>query len=119
MANRAGFQKVTELPLADTLFDGVRAVAPGAGTPLATLTPPAGIYKVVYTAQVGAGALAVDDGNVTARVGATSKAIPTNGAPYVLERVTLDGSTTVRVVSGATPTAGVAYIATVAATRLA
>lgn len=111
--------------LSDSLQAGGAVTAPGAGAAIATVAaPPAGTYLVTVSAGTGAGTpVAADVGNMQLKKGATVVALLAHPisttAPMPPVRVTLDGSTALTVNAVGVATAGVVYVATIVAVRVA
>lgn len=108
--------------IADSASTGANVTAPTAAGIIAGLSaPPAGTYELRFSASVGAGAVAADNGNVKLLYnGATQiNGIPTNGAEQVVSRIALNGTNVVQLQAIGNGTAAVVYTGRVTATRIA
>ena len=109
--------------IADTLYGSGSATAPGAGATIATLAaPPAGVYMLRVTLGQGPAATiaAADCGNwkLTKSGASFIAAGLASNCEVVVNRITLDGSTTITVAALGAATAGVVYTASIKATRI-
>jgi len=107
----------------DTLFGQGSVSAPGAGATIATLAaPPAGTYNLRITLGQGpAGTIAAADcGNwkITKSGASFIAAGLASNCEIVIDRITLDGATTITVNALVAATAGVVYTASIKATRV-
>jgi hypothetical protein len=97
------------------------AAAPGAGTAVATLTPPAGTYKVSLIYQLsGTAETAVKNLRLSGTGTTFSADFPTIGTAVVtqiIDAVTMDGVGSLRATAVAAATAGSVYTATIIASR--
>lgn len=110
--------------ISDSLNAGGRAVAPAAGAAIATTAAgvAGGVYEIYVAVSVGAGGVALDDGNTQLQEGATVLAVLANPAPgsqgFGPFRRTNSGGAVYSVNVTSTATALVPYAATIAATRI-
>jgi hypothetical protein len=123
----AGTISVQPAVLADSVGVTGRAVAPGAGVVVATITPAAGTYDIEVRTNLDAGAPAAAEinnmdfreGGVVVSVLIVSPVLHTNVAGISRFRRVLDGATAITVNAVAAATAAVGYSAQITAIRVA
>lgn len=114
-----------EFLVVDSYHGHASATAPGSGTDLASVIPPAGVYKVeVIYAISGAAEVAANALNLSLKSkSAIVTYLPTNAGVaavyhFVVERVTADGTNPISLTTVNAATAATVYTTTLAATRL-